>query len=254
MKLNKQQARRVARQDADAAARLLRVQEAQIADLQQRLAAGWYCCGNTTILLTPVAWLVYILFRFMNGTAINMDNHPQQTLPGIPAEPKTPDFSHAAERRLFEEALRDVPFAPLYADLVAQGWYWRKAAVVAWLATPKAERQPQHQYELANLLGCSQELITSLKQRPEVQAQVMRISVAGLIEHKAAVDAALVKSASSPDYKANQDRKTFYTLIGALKEQHQLNVRTDDDAMSDMSTEELMALAAMGEDDDGADE
>lgn len=39
MKLNKQQARRVARQDADAAARLLRVQEAQIADLAQRLAA-----------------------------------------------------------------------------------------------------------------------------------------------------------------------------------------------------------------------
>jgi hypothetical protein len=190
----------------------------------------------------------------MNELVMNMDiPHPQPALPGIQAESKTPDFSHAAERRLFEEALLEVPFAALYSDLVAQGWYWRKAAVVAWLATPKKERRPEHQYELANMLGCGQDIITNLKQRPEVQAQIMRITVAGLIEHKAAVDAALIESASSSDYKANQDRKTFYTLIGALKEQHELAVRTDD-SMSDMSTDELMALARLDEDGGGADE
>lgn len=197
---------------------------------------------------------MYILFIFLDDLHTNMnDPQPQPSLPGIPADYKTPDFSHTAERRLFELALADVPFADLYVDLVAQGWYWRKAAVVAWLATPKKERQPEHQYELANMLGCGQDIITNLKQRPEVQAQIMRITVAGLIEHKAAVDAALIESASSADYKANQDRKTFYTLIGALKEQHELAVRTDD-SMSDMSTEELMALAALGEDGAGESE
>lgn len=185
-----------------------------------------------------------------------MSDHPQKSLPGIPTEPVTPDFSHAAERLIFEEALRDVPFASLYTDLVAQGWYWRKAAVVAWLATPKNERLPAHQYELANLLGCGQELIGAMKQRPEVQAQVMRITTASLISHKAAVDAALVKSASTSDYKNNQDRKTFYTLIGALKEQHELTLaQTDNAAMQQMTDEELLALASLtDEGDDGSDD
>jgi hypothetical protein len=177
--------------------------------------------------------------------------HPQQHLPGIPAAAVTPDYSHAAERRLFEEALRDVPFADLYADLVSQGWYWRKAAVVAWLATPKNERIPQFQRDLANLLGCSQDVVSGFKQRAEVQAAVMRITTASLIAHKAAVDDALIKSASSADYKNNQDRKTFYQLIGALKEQHDLTLNQGDNAaMQQMSDAELLALAAIGEEDD----
>lgn len=186
--------------------------------------------------------------------AMTQVEHPQQSLPGMEAVAKRPDYTHEAERRIFETALRDVPFAALYADLVAQGWYWRKAAVVAWLATPKGERLPEHQYELADLLGCSADLISSLKQRAEVQAQVMRITTASLISHKAAVDAALIESASDSNYKNNQDRKTYYTLIGALKEQHELTLaQTDNAAMQQMSDEELLALAQMSEGDDGDD-
>lgn len=182
----------------------------------------------------------------MNSQTIN--NHPQQVLPGIEAIPKTPDFSHEAERRIYEEALRDVPFADVYAQMVASGWYWRKAAVVAWLSMPKSERLPKYQYELAEMLGCSQELISAIKQKPEVQAQIMRLTTATLLTHKASVDAALIESASDPNYKNNQDRKTFYTLIGALKEQHELTLgQAENAAMEQMSDEELLALASLGE-------
>lgn len=179
----------------------------------------------------------------------------QPALPGIPmADATLIDQTHTAERLLFEEALRDVPFGDLYADMVAQGWYWRKAAVVAWLSTPKSKRMPDTQRELANMLGCNEGIITQIKQRPEVQAQMMRLTMAGLLSHKASVDEALVQSASSNDYKSNQDRKTYYQLIGALREQHDLNVRADDSAMSDMSTDELMALAALADDDEAGDD
>lgn len=180
----------------------------------------------------------------------------QQPLPGVPVEPTTIiDQTHARERLLFEEALRDVPFGDLYAQLVDNGWYWRKAAVVAWLSMPLNLRKPQHQYELAALLGCSSKIVGDLKQRPEVQAAVMRLTLASLFEHKAEVDVALISSASNPDYKHNQDRKTFYTLIGALKDQHELTVKQADDAMRQKTDEELLALAALENgDEDVADE
>lgn len=163
------------------------------------------------------------------------------------------DPTHAAERRVFEAALAKdgVPFGDLYEALTGEGWYWRKAALVAWMAMPHDERQPRHLQDLANLLGCSRHVLTQFKKRAEVQAAVMRLTTATLFEHKARVDDALITSASNPDYKHNQDRKTYYTLIGALKEQHELTLAQTDDAMRQKSDDELMALAAMADEDDG---
>ncbi|HIP70085.1 MAG TPA: hypothetical protein EYH05_01660, partial [Anaerolineae bacterium] len=134
------------------------------------------------------------------------------------------DQTHAAERRVFEVALEKegIPFADVYASLIDDGWYWREAAVIAWLSMPRDKRLPKTQYDLARILGCSDQIITKIKRKASTQAAMMRLTTASLFAHKAQVDAALIESASDPDYKHNQDRKTFYTLIGALEEKHEL--------------------------------
>lgn len=180
----------------------------------------------------------------------------QPSLPGMPVEElQMVDHSHAEERRLFELALANegVEWSDAYGELVEGGWYWRKAAVIAWLCLPKPERMPKTKQELAKLLGLGNtSRIVEWERDPAVQAKILAVSQASLLGHLADVDEALIKAASSADYKNNQDRKTFYQRLGLLTDKHEVavNAAKTGEAMKQMSDEELLALAQAGEGDD----
>lgn len=185
----------------------------------------------------------------------------KQVQPGLPeldveAIPVI-DPTHEREKKLFEAALDGVPFAALYLSLVEDGWRWRRAAVIAWMSMPRNTRQPETQEGLAELLGCSVSTVKRFANHESTQVQLMKLTTASLFEHKALVDEALIKSATNSDYKNNQDRKTFYQLIGAIRDRHEIEVKPGEDAaMRQMSDEELLALAQLedGNDDAGLDD
>lgn len=179
-----------------------------------------------------------------------MSDLEQPHLPGIPAEAQeTPDQLHSKERGIFEHSLAQagVEWDETYQHLLGRGFYWRKAATIAWLLVPKDKRVPNKKKEFANLLGLSTSaLIARYEQSPDVQATLLAMSQAKLLRHLASVDHALIEAASSPDYKNNQDRKTYYQRLGLLKETHEVKIG-EQAKTSEMSEEELHRLAQMGE-------
>lgn len=183
----------------------------------------------------------------------------QPALPGLPVEPETSiDQRHTLERLIFEETLEkhNIPWRDEYAVLIEAGWVWRKAVVIIWLGLPRDQRVPETKQELAQLLGMTTtKTIVKYERDPAVQAQVMARAAASLMQHAAEVDAALIKSATDPDYKNNQDRKTYYQLTGRLREVHDVNVaqKPDEAAVRQMSEAELLALAANGNEEGGND-
>lgn len=181
-----------------------------------------------------------------------MSDLEQPHLPGIPAEAQeNVDHLHSKERGIFEHSLEKagVEWDEKYKHLLGRGFYWRKAAVIAWLLLPKSERVPSSKGELAKMLGLSNtSFIARCEQSSDVQATLLAMNQAALLNHLASVDHALVEAASSPDYKNNQDRKTFYQRLGLLKEKHEVNL--GEQKTSEMSEAELLRLAQMGEYDD----
>lgn len=188
-----------------------------------------------------------------------MDKQVQPGLPDLDVDAlPVIDQTHEREKRLFEAALDGVPFAALYLSLVEDGWRWRRAAVIAWLSMPRKTRQPETQEGLAQLLGCSVSTVKRFANHESTQVQLMKLTTASLFEHKALVDEALIESATNSDYKNNQDRKTFYQLIGAIEDRHAFSFKPEDDksAMRGKSRDELLAMAQLegGDDDDDADD
>lgn len=184
----------------------------------------------------------------------------QNPLPGIPVEATEPiDQKHTAEMLLFEHLLAEqgVPWQDEYAYFRSKGFTFREAAVIAWLCMPKTQRQPATKAELGEMLGLSgTATIRKIELKESVQAVVFSMSQARLLPHLASVDDALVNAASDPNYKNNQDRKTFYQRLGMLKEQHEVGVKdVQETALRQMTEEELRQLAMAGEayDDDDVD-
>ena len=175
----------------------------------------------------------------------------QNGLPTLDVEAKPAiDQSHAADLRLFEQVVGEMPFADIYASLNADGYSWRQSAVIAWLAMPKSERAPATKRELGDMLGCSGTTIAKLVKAEATQLQLVRLTTSSLLQHMASVNDALIQSASDPNYKNNQDRKTYYQLTGVLQDKHEIIVKpTDNVAMQQKSESELLAMAQAGDDD-----
>ena len=180
----------------------------------------------------------------------------QEPLPGLPVEAQTViDQQHTEARRLFESTLEqhNIPWRDEYAYLIEAGWSWRKAAIIIWHTLPKSERVPAKKGALADQLGISHATLLKHYRAPGVSETIFALSQASLLAHRANVDAALVDSASDSNYKNNQDRKTYYQLIGALTEKHQVNVGdTSEEAMKQMPLEELRRLAGFVDEGDEA--
>ena len=95
-------------------------------------------------------------------------------------------------------------------------WNWRQALYIAWMATPKHERIPKTQDELADLLGLSSTgtFRNWRRTHPEMVERIQATPRELLITHLADVYDALARVASMYDPKANSDRKLFLELVG----------------------------------------
>jgi hypothetical protein len=99
---------------------------------------------------------------------------------------------------------------------VRRRWNWRQALYIAWMATPRHERQPATLAELADLLGLSSTGTFRNWRRndPEIDERIRALPKTLLLGHVVDVYAALVAVASDPDPKAFQDRRLFLEIAG----------------------------------------
>lgn len=142
-----------------------------------------------------------------------------------------------------------------YRHLRAVGWPWRVACYIAWAASPKKERNPKTQEELATrMLGLTsdRQIGTWRKKNPVIDETVAILQAAPLLAHRRDIYDALVASAMNPDYKGHQDRKLALQLLGDYVDKRELRLNgtmTNRDVTA-RSDEELRALLG---DDDSAD-
>lgn len=171
----------------------------------------------------------------------------QQSLPGIEMESmEVVDQEHAAERRLFEEVLGEMPFGDAYLALLDEGWYWRDAAYIAWRGMPKQIRQPATLTELANVLGCGRRTITARRSRnAAIDVRAAKMVFQATSEKIDDVLDALWESASEANYKNHPDRKLALEMMGLYTPRQALSLedgRVDED-LGDLSEEELRRMA-----------
>lgn len=158
----------------------------------------------------------------------------------------------------------DVEWLGMYWQLRDAGWSWRQACYIAWAASPRAERWPGTQEDLATeVLGLTSPRVISTwrKKNPVIDEWVALMQAAPLLERRADVIRALVLSASSADYKSNPDRKLFFEMIGDYVPRSKIDVEREVtiEDLSSLSDAELDVLAARflkgaQEREDGAEE
>lgn len=143
-----------------------------------------------------------------------------------------------------------------YMDLRDGGWPWRVACFIAWSASPRADRWPKTQQQLATeVLGLrSDRVIRQWRERnPAIDAAIAMCQSRTLFEHRAEVLKALVESASNADHKNHPDRKLFLEMIGDYtpRVDNTVTLAKPKD-VSQLSDAELAAVAQRLETSDGA--
>jgi len=135
-----------------------------------------------------------------------------------------------------------------YLQLREHGWPWRVAAYIAWASSPKVKRQPETVADFATqVLGLrGPRVIYTWRQKyPSLDAVVAMMQAKPLFEHRRDVFDALVTMASSPDYKAFNDRKLFLEMTGDHVPRSKLDVARSGKAndLSELSDDELAEMA-----------
>jgi hypothetical protein len=133
-------------------------------------------------------------------------------------------FVTPEEARLRSEAARAVlegeagfTWMAEYAKLRDGGWNWRVAAYIAWASSPRANRMPRTQDELARThLGLTSDraINTWRRKNPVIDETVALLQAAPLWEHRAEIYEALISVATSHEYKGHNDRKLALELLG----------------------------------------
>jgi hypothetical protein len=139
---------------------------------------------------------------------------------GLPYE-EALAISYAA-RDSFEADPQGATWAHEYRDLREAGWPWRVAAYIAWSASPRADRQPPTQLELAqDVLGLrSDRTIRKWRAKnPAIDAAVGLLQAKALFEHRADILAALITAAKDPSYRTHPDRKLALEMLGDYKQE-----------------------------------
>lgn len=133
-----------------------------------------------------------------------------------------------------------------YEKLIHGGWPFRAAMYIAWAASPRKGRWPENLGSLASVMGLlSPRAIHTWRARnPEIDRQVAVMQAAPLFKARADAFAALVDSASDPDYRHAPDRRTYFMMTGDLEEN--VNVRRSGakDDLANMTDAELAEMAA----------
>lgn len=104
-----------------------------------------------------------------------------------------------------------------YSRLRDGGWPWRVAAYIAWASSPRANRNPRTQDELATQhLGLTSDraIATWRKKNPAIDEMVAVLQASPLWDSRADVFEALIANAVEADYKTHNDRKLFLELTG----------------------------------------
>jgi len=138
-----------------------------------------------------------------------------------------------------------------YLDLRNGGWPWRQAAYIAWAASPKGNREPKTQDELAQkVLGLTSDraISTWRKKNPMIDEMVALLQSAPLWEYRAEIYQALVENAAKADYKTHNDRKLALELMGdyvpASKILAELTKSLKGASLDDLSDDELAQLSS----------
>lgn len=139
-----------------------------------------------------------------------------------PANEATPGQaqSRQARKRFLQEHADACPWWQEYLELRLEGWDWRKAAYIAWAASPSAGRWPATQQELATaILGMrSDRSVRNWKRKyPEMDERVATLQIAPLMQHRRDAINALVESTKIVGNKGAPDRRTYFQLTGDLK-------------------------------------
>lgn len=138
----------------------------------------------------------------------------------FPASESTPgQAASRTARQAFLERCESFSWWREYMELRAEGWDWRKAAYIAWAASPAKTRTPATQEELATqVLGMksSRTIRNWRKKDPTIDKRVSSLLVEPMMEHRADVIQALLNSASDPQPKSASDRRTFFQIVGML--------------------------------------
>jgi hypothetical protein len=137
-----------------------------------------------------------------------------------------------------------------YMELVKGGWHWRVAAYIAWASSPRANREPKTQDQLAKLhLGLSSDRViaTWRKRNPAIDEMVRVLQAAPLLKHRAEIFTALAAVAVKPEYKSHSDRKLALELMGDYVPAHKALIgllrKGNNDELRQMSESELNELA-----------
>ena len=116
-----------------------------------------------------------------------------------------------------ESGFSGVPdYYEVFLDLLDEGWPPRIAAFIAWASSPRIGRWPKTQDELAHQLGLTSDRQFTKWRRasPAIDSLISKLQAAPLLKHRADVFDALIRSASTPDYKHQPDRKLLLEITG----------------------------------------
>jgi hypothetical protein len=173
-------------------------------------------------------------------------------LPGLEAAYSNPleeaQLKSLEARRIFEALCEAEPWMDDYWDLIAEGYSWRQALYMLWLAQPGDRRQPKTQYELATtILGlASDRALRDWRQdNPAFDVRVARLTASVLLKHRADVFVALAASAQNHNPRNHADRRMFLEMTGDYTPKQALGVGISASPVADLDEATLAAMAAI---------
>lgn len=144
--------------------------------------------------------------------------------------PPKPDIHKIARSERIEQAAKNTetqrnerllkyPWYAEYRDL-CERFGWKQAAYIAWRASPKMERQPATEEEMAEVLEykSSRTFRQWRANTPEIDRAIAEMQAAPLIQHRRDIYEALVKSALIVGKNGHYDRKLALEMLGELGE------------------------------------
>lgn len=147
------------------------------------------------------------------------------SLTAFPASEATPGQKESrTARAAFLEKRAECPWWQDYLELRLEGWDWRKAAYIAWKASPALDRWPKTKSELATLLGLASDRVIRkwVQNEPAIEERIAKMQLEPLMEHRADVIKHLIDlAATGTERYAFQYQKIFLTMT------HDLGGKTD---------------------------
>jgi len=196
-------------------------------------------------------------WRLIGQLELGLDLDDTVQDPGAPSFEEIQARSEAA-RQLMERLVvspgadadrwGETPPAWFEHFLKLREWFsWRIACYIAWAASPKQERWPKTQEDLAREvlgLASSRQISEWRKKYPKIDDAIALIQAAPLWEHRADIYEALVAVATSHDYKGHSDRKLALELLGDYVPRSKVEASIGEARdLSELTDEELDALS-----------